>query len=232
VKAMILAAGRGERMRPLTLATPKPLLRVAGTPLIERHIRNLAGAGIRELVINVSWLGGQIERFCGAGGRWGVEIAWSREPEPLAAAGGIVRALPLLGDAPFLLVNADIWSDYPLARLAARAAGLDGEGHLVLVDNPPHHPRGDFHLSADGRLALKAPGESGLTYAGMGLFTPALFRGLPAGKQPLRPLLEQAIARDALSGEHYTGAWTDVGTPERLAALEAARRGTGAGPVG
>lgn len=224
MKAMLLAAGRGERMRPLTLHRPKPLLEVRGRALIDRHISALVAAGIGELVINVSWCAGQIVDHCGDGSRYGARIRYSREPEPLETAGGIIQALPLLGAAPFLLVNADILTDYPFAGLRAVAASVaatdagqaTADAHLVLVDNPTHNAAGDFSLRA-GRVT-QAAGPT-LTYAGIGVYDPAFFRGCEPGSRPLRPLLERAIAARRLRGEHYRGLWADVGTPERLRRL-------------
>lgn len=215
MKAMILAAGKGERMRPLTLHTPKPLLPVGGLPLIEHHIRALAAAGFTELVINHAWLGEQIEAYLGDGARFGVSIAYSAEGEPLETGGGIQRALPLLGAAPFLLVNGDVWCDYPFAALRRP---LDGLAHLVLVDNPAHHPTGDFRLEA-GRARPRGE-QSGLTYSGIAVLDPALFDGCQPGAFKLAPLLVGAMARDAVSAEHYRGQWVDVGTVERLAEVE------------
>ncbi|MCC6075042.1 N-acetylmuramate alpha-1-phosphate uridylyltransferase MurU [Pseudomonas sp. GCM10022188] len=215
MKAMILAAGKGERMRPLTLHTPKPLLPVGGMPLIEHHIRALAAAGFNELVINHAWLGQQIEDYLGDGARFGVRIAYSAEGEPLETGGGIQRALPLLGDEPFLLVNGDIWTDYPFAELRRAPQGL---AHLVLVDNPVHHPEGDFRLQ-DGRVCARA-GQVGLTYSGIAVLDPALFVDCQPGAFKLAPLLLDAMARDQVSGEHFRGRWVDVGTRERLAEVE------------
>ncbi len=220
MKAMILAAGYGERMRPLTDHTPKPLLAAGGMPLIEYHLRALAAAGFAELVINVSHLGEQIEAFCGEGARWGLRIAYSREEAPLETAGGIVQALPLLGDAPFLVVNGDVWCDYPFARLRGETLHAWERARLVMVGNPPQHPRGDFQLDDAGRLQVRAEDETGYTYAGIGLFSPAFFAGVPPGRLALRPLLDASIAAGTLGGEHYPGRWEDVGTPERLAALD------------
>lgn len=218
---MILAAGRGERMRPLTLKTPKPLLAVGGRPLLEYHLVRLAAGGVSEVVINVSWLGEQIEAFCGDGSRWGLSIAYSREPAPLETAGGIVQALPFLGDAPFLVVNGDVFMDYNVPALAARAAALAPAGaHLLLADNPAHHPGGDFALRGTA-IAEPAPGEATLTFTGTALYHPAFFAGLAPGARPLRPLFEAAMAAGRLSGERHSGRWIDVGTPERLAALDA-----------
>ena len=220
MKAMILAAGVGERMRPLTDHTPKPLLRVAGTPLIEHHIRRLAAAGFGELVINVSHLGEQLMGYCSDGRRWGVSIVYSEEDAPLETAGGIIKALPLLGDAPFLVVNGDVWIDYPFERLAAYSLRSGESGHLVMVDNPPQHPGGDFHLDRDGWIRLLQPDTEGSTYAGVGVYTPGFFAGQPAGKRPMRPLMDAAIRQGRLGGECYRGQWQDVGTPERLRELD------------
>lgn len=224
MKVMILAAGVGERMRPLTDHTPKPLLRVGGVPLIEHHIRALADDGFRELVINVSHLAQQIIDFCGDGSRWGLSIRYSPEVRPLETAGGIHRALGLLGEAPFLVVNGDVWIDYPFARLRDYHLSRGECAHLVMVDNPPQHPLGDFSLDAAGRLRELAPGACGLTYAGVGVYSPAFFRDMRPGKMALRPLLDAAIGRGCLSGELHGGQWEDVGTPERLRALDAAQR--------
>ena len=202
-------------MRPLTDAVPKPLLRAGGRALIEHTIEALAAAGFRELVINHAHLGGQIETALGDGSRYGVQIAWSREPDgALETGGGVFQALPLLGDDPFLAVNGDIWTDYPFARLRGGLAGL---AHLVLVDNPPQHPQGDFVLNAS---RVQVDGGSHLTFSGIGVYHPELFRGCQAGKFPLAPLLRAAMGRAAVSGEHYRGAWFDIGTPERLAELD------------
>jgi MurNAc alpha-1-phosphate uridylyltransferase len=218
---MILAAGFGERMRPLTEHTPKPLLTVGGVSLIEHHIRRLAVAGFTDLVINVSHLGQQIIDFCGDGSSWGVGITFSAEDEPLETAGGIIKALPLLGNEPFLVVNGDVWTDYPFEQLLGRELPEVGGAHLVLVDNPPQHPLGDFGLEGD-RVRQLPEGQSGFTFSGIGLYTPTFFDGVPAGKSPLRPLLDRCIAANKLTGEHYAGEWRDIGTPERLEALNAA----------
>lgn len=217
MKAMILAAGKGERLRPLTLHTPKPLVRAAGVPLIEYHVRALAAAGFRELVINHAWLGAQIEDYLGDGERFGVSIAYSAEGEPLETGGGIFRALPLLGDEPFLVVNGDIWTDYPFAGLCRPLAGL---AHLVLVDNPAHHPAGDFRLLEDGRITDAAAGLDRLTYSGIAVLAPALFAGCRPGAFKLAPLLRQAMADGRVGGERFAGRWVDVGTHERLAEVE------------
>lgn len=218
MKAMILAAGKGERLRPLTLHTPKPLVRAAGVPLIEYHLRALAAAGFAELVINHAWLGRQIEDYLGDGARFGLRIAYSAEGEPLETGGGIFQALPLLGDEPFVLVNGDIFTDYPFAELRRP---LDGLAHLVLVDNPSHHAQGDFRL-AGGRvdeLDGAAVGPS-LTYSGLAVLSPALFAGCQPGAFKLAPLLRRAMAAGLVSGERYAGRWVDVGTHERLAEVE------------
>jgi len=211
---MILAAGRGERMRPLTATTPKPLLRVRGEPLIERPIRGCALAGITRIVINLSWLGSQIREHLGDGSRFGVAIEYSEElPDPLEAAGGIVRALPLLGDGPFAVLNADVYSDYPLARLAL---GPEHDAQLVLVPNPPQHPRGDFGYE-DGRALSEA--SQRFTFAGLAVYRAAFFKDCADGVRPLKPLLVRAMDAGRCGAEVYTGIWEDVGTPERLAAL-------------
>ncbi|MDZ7888756.1 MAG: nucleotidyltransferase family protein [Pseudomonas sp.] len=216
MKAMILAAGKGERLRPLTLHTPKPLVPVAGVPLIEYHLRALAAAGICEVVINHAWLGQQIEDHLGDGARFGVQIRYSAEHEPLETGGGIFRALPLLGAEPFLLVNGDIWTDYSFDNLPRN---LDGLAHLVLVDNPAHHPQGDFALQ-DGQVLNASAGQPSLTYSGLALLSPHLFAGCADGAFKLAPLLRQAMAAGQVSGEHYGGRWVDVGTHERLAEVE------------
>jgi N-acetyl-alpha-D-muramate 1-phosphate uridylyltransferase len=219
ITAMILAAGRGERMRPLTDHAPKPLLPAGGRPLIEYHIEALVRAGVRGLVINLAHLGGQIRRHLGDGARWGVAIRYLEEPPgALETGGGIFNALPLLGDAPFLVVNGDIWTDCDFARLGCPADAL---AHLLLVDNPEHHPRGDFTLEA-GRIGN---GEGGrLTFSGIGLYRAELFAGCTGGAFPLAPLLRRAADRGLVSGEHFRGAWQDIGTPQRLAALDARLR--------
>ncbi|RDH89033.1 MAG: mannose-1-phosphate guanylyltransferase [endosymbiont of Seepiophila jonesi] len=214
MKTMILAAGRGERMRPLTDHTPKPLLPVAGKPLIEYHIEALAGAGIRELVINHAHLGKQIEVALGDGSRWGVTIHYSAESPALETGGGIFRALPLLGEAPFLVVNGDVWCEIDYAGLVLPSGRL---AHLVMVPNPSHHPAGDFSLEGD---TLVDAGSGRLTFSGIGLYAPALFAGCDSAAFPLGPLLRSAMAAGEVSGEAFLGRWSDVGTPQRLAALE------------
>jgi N-acetyl-alpha-D-muramate 1-phosphate uridylyltransferase len=216
MKAMILAAGKGERMRPLTLHTPKPLVPVAGQPLIEYHLRALAAAGFTEVVINHAWLGQQIEDHLGEGGRFGLRIRYSAEGEPLETGGGIFKALPLLGNEPFALINGDVWTDYDFTQLRTPLRGL---AHLVLVDNPGHHGRGDFRLCEDRVIdGDDAPGT--LTFSGLSVLHPALFEGCQAGAFKLAPLLRQAMASGQVSGEHYLGHWVDVGTLERLAEAE------------
>lgn len=216
MKAMILAAGKGERLRPLTLHTPKPLVRAAGVPLIEYHVRALAEAGFTELVINHAWLGLQIEDYLGDGSRYGVSIAYSAEAEPLETGGGIFQALPLLGDQPFVLINGDIFTDYPFAELRRPLAG---QAHLVLVANPDHHTGGDFCLQA-GQVSDAQAGQASLTYSGMAVLSPALFADCQAGAFKLAPLLRAAMAAGQVSGEQFSGCWVDVGTHERLAEVE------------
>ena len=211
---MLLAAGRGERLRPLTDDTPKPLLQVRGKPLIAWHLETLARAGVREVVINLSWHGAQLRAALGSGDRFGLHIQYSEEPPAaLEVGGGIFKALPLLGDAPFIVVNGDTFTSIDFSRLVIAPQAL---AHLVLVPNPAHHPQGDFALR-DG--AVEETGEPRLTYSGIGVFRPGLFAHCTPGRFPLLPLLRSAIAARRLSGERHDGAWTDVGTAERLAAL-------------
>ena len=226
---MLLAAGRGERMRPLTDHVPKPLLMVGGKPLIVWHIERLARAGITELVINHAHLGAQIENVLGDGSRYGVDIHYSPEhPSALETAGGIANALHLLGNRPFAVINGDIYCDYDFAHLPACAAALQASGdtaHLVLVNNPPHNANGDFNLhkgrllpTGDQRLTTN---DSKLTFSGIGIYKPALFADIARGtKAPLAPLLRAQIVLDRVSGEHHRGLWMDVGTAERLAELD------------
>lgn len=216
MKAMILAAGKGERMRPLTLTTPKPLIRVGGIPLIEYHLRALAKAGFTEIVINHAWLGQQIEDHLGDGSGFGLSIRFSPEGEPLETGGGIFRALPLLGDEAFVVVNGDIWTDYDFSALREP---LNGLAHLVLVDNPEHHPNGDFIL-ADGKVHDGQTPADNLTYSGIAVLHPRLFDGCTGGAFKLAPLLRAAMAEGRVSGEHLKGHWVDVGTHERLAQVE------------
>jgi MurNAc alpha-1-phosphate uridylyltransferase len=224
MKAMILAAGRGERMRPLTDRTPKPLLPVGGKPLIVWHLERLATAGLREVVINHAHLGGQIEAALGDGARWGLSIRYSPEPEgALETAGGIANALPLLGgDEAFLVINGDIYCDWDVAR-AATALAANDLAHLVLVPNPSHHPRGDFSLMGiEVGADVTAAGAQACTFSGIGIYRPQLFAGIRRGERAqLAPLLRAAMAAGRVSGELHAGRWTDVGTPQRLAELDA-----------
>jgi MurNAc alpha-1-phosphate uridylyltransferase len=213
---MLLAAGRGERMRPLTDQCPKPLLPVAGKPLIAWHLERLAAAGFREVVINLSWLGEQIAQALGNGARYGVSIQWSREPWPaLETGGGIFNALPLLGSEPFLLVNGDVFTDVDFASLRLAAGDL---GQLVMVPNPEHNPKGDFFL--DGGRVLEAGGER-LTYSGIAILRPEMFDGAPGGRFPLLPWLVKAREAGRLGAQKHAGRWLDIGTPQRLAQLDA-----------
>lgn len=222
---MILAAGRGERMRPLTDHTPKALLTVAGQPLIFRIVAALARAGIRDVVVNLAHLGEQIAAALGDGTALGVSVSFSRETEALETAGGIAYALPLLGGEPFIAVNADVYSDCDFSGLLTVARTLTTAGplaHLVLVRNPPQHPRGDFGL-ADGVVFADAGDR--YTFSGMGIYHPALFAGIPRGSRArLADILVAAMRRGQVTGELYAGYWHDVGTPERLAALNQAVR--------
>jgi len=218
MKVMILAAGRGERLGPLTEATPKPLVEVAGQTLLGRHLKRLAGAGFTYAVINVSHLAEKITAHIGDGSRFGMRIDWSREVEPLETAGGIAQARTLLGSAPFLLLNADIWCDYDFSHLRGFALGKR-LAHLVLVPNPPQHPAGDFSLARG--IIGDAPSPR-YTYAGIAVLSPLLVAAIAAGqKAPLAPLWRAAAARSEVTGELYEGYWSDVGTPERLGALQA-----------
>ena len=215
MRAMILAAGRGKRLRPHTDTLPKPLLPVRGKPLIEYHLEALATAGFREIVINRGHLGERLPEALGDGARWGVTIHWSVEPpEALETGGGLHQALPLLGTGPFLAVNGDIWTDYPFTRL--RSVKCD-YAHLVMIPNPPHNENGDIRL-AGGRL--HADGEPRLTYSGIAVYHPRLFEGCTAGRFSVVPLLLDAMRENIVTGERYDGAWSDVGTPERLAEAE------------
>jgi MurNAc alpha-1-phosphate uridylyltransferase len=219
MKAMILAAGRGERMRPLTDRIPKPLLEVGGKALIQYHIEALRDAGFSKLVINHAHLGQQIVDRLGDGSQYGVQIDYSPEPEgALETGGGIKHALSLLGSQPFVVVNGDIWTDYPYHSLYREPDGL---AHLVLVDNPPHHPEGDFRLNGQ---QLAADGDGKLTFSGIGLYRPQLFDDTPEGAFPLAPLLRTAMHNGQVSGEYYQGQWMDIGTPQRLSELDS---GTG-----
>lgn len=214
MKAMVLAAGRGERMGALTAHRPKPLLEVDGVSLIERHVQRLALCGVAEIVVNLSYRGAQIRERLGSGERFGLTLRYSDEGEPpLETAGGIVRALPLLGESPFMLVNADVLADFDFGTLLGTASST-----LVLVPNPPHNARGDFGVD-EGGFVTSAPPLA--TYGGIAVLDPRLFAGLADGRRPLKPVLDAAIARRELRGLRYNGLWVDVGTPERL---EEARR--------
>ncbi len=225
MKALVFAAGLGERMRPLTHHTPKPLLEAGGKPLIAWHLEKLAAIGVREVVVNISWLAECFPERLGDGSAWGLRLHYSHEgPAPLETGGGILHALPLLGEDPFLAVNGDIWTDYDFDRLPREPAG---DAHLVLVDNPDHHPQGDFVLDDEGRV--HNDGGARLTFSGIGVYRPSLLLGWrdtvdgDPGDPPrfrLAPLLRAAMVRAAASGEHHRGRWTDVGTPERLQALD------------
>lgn len=228
MKALIFAAGLGERMRPLTDTTPKPLLPVAGQPLIAWHLERLAAAGVQEVVINISWLASQFPAMLGDGSRWGLSIHYSHEGEvPLETGGGMWHALGRLGNAPFIAVNGDVWTDYDFQQLPPQPRG---DAHLVLVNNPEHHPDGDFALCPNG--ILRNAGDRRLTYSGIGVYRASLFDDWRrvigdapgAERKPprfkLAPLLRAAIAEGQVTGEHHTGRWTDVGTPERLAELD------------
>jgi len=235
--ALVFAAGKGERMRPLTETTPKPLLIAGGKPLIAWHLEKLAALGVREVVINTSWLADRFAPALGDGGAWGLRLHYVYEgAEPLETGGGMLNALPLLGDAPFLAIAADVWTDLDFATLPREPAGL---AHLVMVANPEHHGRGDFVLADDGHLALAANPQpdavhtaAALTFSGIGLYRREFLDGWRAivGNAPgadetpprfkLRPLFDAAIARCAITGQRHDGRWTDVGTPERLATLD------------
>lgn len=216
MKAMILAAGRGERLRPLTDETPKPLIKIAGTSLIEYHLKNLASAGFKEVIINTAWLAEKIHQQLGDGERYGVSIIYSDEGEALETAGGIINALPLLGDQPFLVVNGDIWCDFDFSRLPELTPGL--QSHLVLVGNPDHNQNGDFALR-DG--LIKNTGNPMYTFSGIGIYTTDFFAGQKNGVSPLAPIIREKCDLDLVSGQIHDGSWTDAGTLERLQELEA-----------
>lgn len=215
MKAMILAAGRGERMRPLTDHTPKPLLPVAGKPLIVHTINQLVDAGFTELVINHAHLGQQIEDSIGNGSQFGANIRYSPEDEALETAGGIIQALPLLGNEPFLVINGDIATDFPFAELKHIKVQL---AHIVLISNPAHNPNGDFGLTTSGLVTNDQLVR--FTFSGIGVYHPDLFKGVPPGKSKLAPLLRLGINKQQVSGQLYTGFWMDIGTPERLQELD------------
>jgi MurNAc alpha-1-phosphate uridylyltransferase len=214
MRAMILAAGRGERLRPLTDSIPKPLTEVGGKPLIEHHLQALAMAGFKEIVINQGHLGDMFPPVIGDGSRWNITIHWSDErPGALETGGGIHKALPLLGSSPFLVVNGDIWTDYPFSRL--RAVKCDW-AHLVMIPNPPQNPDGDFSLR---RARIRTGGETRLTYSGIGVFHPRLFDDCTAGKFSVVPLLRSAMENHLVTGEKFGGGWEDIGLPDRLESL-------------
>jgi len=221
---MILAAGRGERMRPLTDHTPKSMLQVGGKPLIFRHLEKLADAGFGLVVINHAHLGQQIESAVGDGGRWNLTIQFSAEVHALETAGGIRNALPLLREQVFAVVNADVYSDYDYARLAGAIRQMQAAtlAHLVLVDNPPHHPAGDFSLEGD---LVRTGTKDRLTFSGIGAYRAALFAPVaPGARFPLAPLLREQLTLGRITGEHFRGEWDDIGTPQRLADLQARLR--------
>ena len=227
MRAMILAAGRGERMRPLTDHTPKPLLEVGGKPLIVWHIERLVRAGITDLVINLSWLGEQIQQTLGDGRQYGACISYSHESKALETAGGIAQALPFFQGQPFLVINGDVWCDWDPALAESAVAGMSQltQAWLLLVDNPPQHPSGDFELHSSGEITDKAANgtATALTFAGVGIYRPELFQGIAQQQAAaLAPLLRQAMAARQVSGARHTGKWVDVGTPQRLAQLDQA----------
>lgn len=213
MKAMILAAGRGVRMRPLTDTVPKPLVRIHSKPLIQYHIEALAKAGVTEIVINVCHMGGRIRGYLQDGSRFGVHITYSIESQPLEMAGGVIKALPLLGDAPFIVISADIWSDYDYAKLPSQ---LKGMAHLVLTDNPPEHPNGDFGL-VDGYVTMEDTNR--LTFGGIGVYAPELFDGLEVAPMTIGPILREAIPKKLITGEQFSGRWHNVGSLQQVKAL-------------
>ena len=219
MKAMILAAGRGERLRPLTDSIPKPLVRVGGYALIEWHIHRLVKAQVTQIVINLSYLGEQIQNYLGTGERYGAELVYSLEPEPaLETAGGIIQALAALGKDPFIVINSDIWTDYSFSKLTQSATSQSSLAHLVMVNNPQHNPEGDFIL-ADGKLSENG-NHAPLTFSGIGMYRPEFFSNCKPGRAPLAPLLKQQMSVGQVSGEHYKGQWYDIGTLERLEAIQ------------
>ncbi|GAA0204984.1 nucleotidyltransferase family protein [Kangiella japonica] len=212
MKAMILAAGRGERMRPLTDAHPKPLLKVDGKALIEWHIEALKDAGIKDILINTSWLGDQIPEYLGDGAYWGVNLTFSHEPTALETAGGIRKALDFFDEQPFIVVNGDVWSEYDYEKLLQQPTKL---AHIVLVPNPEHNPQGDFFLRDDGLVI--AEGENRATFSGIGVYQPEVFKDLKEDEPlPLAPLLRELMVEAQVTGELFDGKWHDIGTPERL----------------
>lgn len=224
MKAMILAAGLGQRMRPLTDHFPKPLLPVAGKPLIQFHLEALAQAGVRDVVINLAYLGDKIRNFVGSGRKFGLRVEYSPETELLETGGGVLRALPLLGPEPFLLVNADVWSDFDFTALVKRSLNQAEQGHLIVVPNPDFHPYGDFLMDAEGYLTSEHPqaSELGYTFAGISVLRPELISNYCERRQkfPLVEALRAAIAQHRVTAEVYEGRWSDVGTPGRLQSLD------------
>jgi len=222
MKAMILAAGLGQRMRPLTDSLPKPMLTAGGKPLLQYHLEALAKIGVREVVINLAYLGDKIRAFVGNGDAFGLNVSYSEEPEPLETAGALLHALPLLGAEPFLLINGDVWADYPLAELAAYKLQDDEDAHLILVPNPAFHPAGDFSPNHQGRLENN-PDLPKFTFGGISLIHPRLISTYPQqrNKFPLAEVLRFGILHNRISATVYSGRWSDVGTPERLAQLDA-----------
>jgi MurNAc alpha-1-phosphate uridylyltransferase len=215
-RVMILAAGEGRRMRPFTDSLPKPLIEVDGKPLLAFHLERLVAAGFTDIVVNASYFSEQIEAFCGDGSRWGCHVKVVVEPKPLETAGGILNALPLLGDEPFAVVNGDVFTHYPFEQL--RRHDLKNDlAHLVMIPNPTHHPEGDFQLSETRIVEAQT---SRTTFSGLSVMSPRLFAGLAPGKLALRPVLDQAITLKRVSGELFSGLWSDVGTPDRLRNLE------------
>ena len=221
---MILAAGRGKRMRPLTDHTPKPLLQAGGKPLIVWHIERLVAAGLSDIVINCAWLAERLQNALGDGERYGARLHWSHEEPALETGGGIARALPLLGSDPFLVVNGDVWCDWDFAQahqIAQRLTQAGTLGWLLLVDNPPHHASGDFSLQPDGRVLSRTDTAPAYTFSGIGVYAPELFSALsPDRPAPLAPVLRAAMEKNAIVGAHHSGHWLDVGTPDRLQRLD------------
>jgi len=222
MKAMILAAGLGQRMRPLTDSLPKPMLCVGGKPLLQYHLEALAKIGVNEVIINLAYLGDKIRAFAQTGKQFGLNVRYSEEPEPLETAGALLHALPLLGAEPFILLNGDVWTDYPLISLAAHSLQTDDDAHLILVPNPEFHLAGDFSPNSHGRLENN-PNLAKFTFAGVSLIHPRLISQYPhqRNKFPLGEVLRFGIAHNRISAKIYSGGWSDVGTPERLAALDA-----------
>lgn len=214
MKAMLLAAGRGERMKNLTQDTPKPLLEINNKPLIQHHIENLSACGIKEFVVNLWYLGDKIKEYLGDGSNFGVKISYSPEEHLLGMGGGVLHALPLLGDEPFLVMSNDVWTEYPFEKLCQRSVNC---AHLVLVDNPPFHLEGDYSLE-NGKILDKIPDGKTYNYGGFGIFHPDIFQGFAPGKFGIMALLQQFVAQGKVTGEHYTGQWLNLNTPDDLIA--------------